>query len=134
MGNIRAGLESHLSTLVDVLATEYEGVNFTPINDVPYQSCYVLRGHINDLGLGADCPTQDNGIFQVTLRFPTGSGSGGAETEALRIVERFKRGTLINKNDKQIRINHTPTLKNLGVLDDRLLVAVSIVYNAVSIV
>jgi|LGOV01.1.fsa_nt_gb hypothetical protein len=134
MDNIRSGLESHLATLTNVLKTEYESVSFTPQNDVAYQSCYVLRAETDDLNIAYDEKKRFNGIFQVTLRFPTGQGSGGAESEALRIIEHFKRSTIINKNDIQIRVQKSPTMKNLGILDDRLLVAVSIVYEAYNIV
>ena len=128
--NIRSGLESHLASLVDVIETEYEGVAFTPKSDVPYQSVYVMRADTTDLSIAFDGKTRQDGIFQISFRYPSGQGSGAMETEALRIIEHFKRSTIIDKNNTQIRVLKTPTLKNLGVEADRIISIVRVVYQA----
>ena len=78
--NIRIALESHLLAITTPLPTEYEGVSYTPTNNVAYQSAYVMRGDTTDLSIAFDNNQKYAGIFQVTLRYPTGSGSGSAET------------------------------------------------------
>ena len=132
--NIRSGLESHLNSLIDHIDIEYEGVSYTPTSGTPYQSCYMLRSETDDLSLAFDERRRFNGIFQITLRYPSGQGSGAMETEALRVMDHFKRSTIIDKDTTQIRILQSPTMKNLGVEDDRLLSAVRIVYEAYNIV
>ena len=128
--SIRAGLESHLNSLTEHIEIEYENNPFTPEDGVPYMSVFMLRSDTDDLSISYDDRKRFNGIFQISLRYPTGNGSGGAETEALRIIEHFKRGTIINKNDIQIRVQQTPSMKNLGIDADRLVVVVRVVYEA----
>ena len=134
MDNLRAALESHLNTLTNVLPTEYELVAFTPQNDVPYQSAYLSDIIANDMSIAFDGKKQFLGFFQITLRYPTGQGSGALTTEALRIIGHFKRGTVISKNDIKVKINKTPTRSKVTIRDDRGLIAVRVSFEAYNIV
>ena len=132
--NVRGALESHLATISNPLPTEYEGVSFTPENDVAYQSAYLLDGGTDDLCLAFDGRYKLTGIFQITLRYPTGQGSGGAESEALRLISHFARGTVLTKNNMQVRILKTPIKKNLGIEADRLLRSVRVSFEAYNLI
>lgn len=128
---IRIALESYLSTITNALPTEYENVPFAPVNDVPYQSVYLLRGDTENKTVAYNDKVINSGIFQVTLRYPLANGSAIAENKAYLIKQHFQRGTIITNDDDEIiniEIKKTPNIKVLGVDGNRFLVVVSIEY------
>ena len=127
--NARQTFETHLSTMAGVLATEYENVKFTPSVGTPYQSCYLLLSAPEDYTLSLAGKFLESGIFQVTLKYATGTGATAAEDKARAVRDHFKRGTILSNNDNGVEeyfVNRTPEIRTLGVDGDRFNVVVSV--------
>ena len=127
--NVRQAFETHLSTMVSVLSTEYENVAFTPTNGTAYQSCYLLLSDPDDYTLSLAGQFLESGIFQVTIKYPTGTGATTAEDKARAVRDHFRRGTILTNNDDGIEeyfVNSTPSIRTLGVDGDRFNVVVSV--------
>ena len=126
MNDVRVATRQHLKAITNPIETDWEGDKFTPTNDVEYQSVHLLSGHVEDLVIGYTNEAKSNFILQVTLKYPSQKGTYAIETKAHDIVEHFKRGTTLTKNDITMRVENTPTITNLGVEADREIRAVSI--------
>lgn len=125
MSDLRAALETALSAMTPALATAWENVAFTPTVNVPYQRASILPGApLNDeYGPGFN----EQGIFQVSLHYPPGTGAKAAEDRALAIRSTFYRGASFPKNSIVVKVMKTPMI--LPAMDDdqgRYVVPVSI--------
>ncbi|MEA2091117.1 MAG: phage tail terminator-like protein [Campylobacterota bacterium] len=133
MDNTRRALETHLSSCLNPIEIDYDNVTYNPTNGVPYLSIDMLRGHTDDVSLAFDDKTIENGIFQLSLYYPTANGSADAEDKAIELVSHYKRGTTIPKGNREVRILKMPTFKNFDIIDDRFVIIVSIVYKSHSV-
>jgi hypothetical protein len=127
--NLRQAMETHLYNLDNTFPTEYENVSFTPTSGVPYQSVNVLFSQPNDYTLAMGDKYIEQGIFQITLKYPSNRGATTVEDKAYAVRSHFKKGTILTNNDNDtivIKITQTPTITQLGVDGDRYLVAVSV--------
>jgi len=127
--DVRIATRTHLETIANNIATDYEGDKFTPDNDVPYQSVHLLTGSVDDFTISHDDNSQSHYILQITLKYPSQVGMFKIEEKAEDLIEHFKRGTKLTKNAIIINIDKTPTVTDLGVEGDRQIKAVSIVLN-----
>ena len=104
----------------------HENVDFTPPDDAPWLAVYLLPGDDESLmkdALGLD---QANGIFQVSIYTPSGSGDGEARRTADTILQYFKHGRTLAQ-DTYISSSARNTGRNA---DGWYIIDVSINYQA----
>lgn len=127
--DVRVATRTHLLLLDNVISTDWEGKDFTPVNNVEYQSVHLLTGKVDDFTISHDDNSQYDFLLQITLKYPSQDGMYKIEEKAEAIVNHFKRGTKLTKNDIIINIDKTPTVTMLGVDGDREVKVVSIPIN-----
>jgi hypothetical protein len=124
---IRAALETALATVTPNLPTEYENVNFEPPASGAYQRTHLMPGDpVNDTF--GDDQKREQGIFQVLLYYPTGTGPGAATAQAELIKTKFKRGSTFTNGGISVTISNTPTIAPALFSDDRYLIPIRIRY------
>lgn len=124
--SLRLALQNHLEAL-GAFSTAYEGVAFTPVNNVAYQRINLLRAQPDNTALGS-AYHRELGIFQVTLFYPMGSGTNAIEARAESIKTHFKRGTGLTNNGRVVSITNTPNVKEVSRDEDRLSLVIDIPY------
>jgi hypothetical protein len=116
--NIRAALENALAAISDdpVFPTAYENARFKPEVGTPFQSAYLLPADPSNPTMG-DNHYREQGIFQVSLYYPTKAGSGAAAARAEVIKAAFYRGASFTSGGVTVRIEATPSVAP-GFVDD----------------
>lgn len=127
MLNARLAFEEAINAISPTIATAYENVSFTPTINVPYQELYDIPASNDHLFINSS-EFEGLGIFQITLRYPSGKGSKDAFNRAELYVSSFPCGRKLTKNGDIITVLQTPQIDVLGVDGDRYVVAVSINY------
>lgn len=124
---IRAALETALMTITPAVQTQFENVTFTPKTGVPYQSAYLIMNRTENPVVG-DGFYRERGIFQVTLRYPIGTGSVAPMTQAEKIRTLFRRGASFNKDGITVMCDRTPDIRVLPNEVDRFVIVVKIYF------
>ncbi len=106
---IRQALETQLNSLTPSISTAWENVAFTPVNNVPYQQVNLMIADNKDVTV-SDSSYVTNGLLQVLLVFPIGSGTKSAATRADLILSTFKRGLELTAGSIKVRIHKTPVI------------------------
>ena len=130
MLNTRLAFEEAINAINPTIATAYENVSFTPSSGVPYQELYDIPASNNHLFMD-NSEFEGLGIFQITLKYPSGAGMKTVSNRAELYVSSFPVGTKLTKNGDVITVLQTPKINNLGVDGDRVIVAVSINYKSI---
>lgn len=118
-----------LNTLTPSIDTIHEGMSYTPVSDTPYQELYILPAIDKSKFIGNDV-YESNGIFQITLKYPTSQGLGTVLTRVDLIKELLTRKSKLIKDDLKVSLLSSATVRNLGVDGDRLIFALSYEYKA----
>ena len=129
MNEIYRVFEAKLNTITPLLSTAFENAPFSPVNNVPYQELFLIPA-INDNIFIDNAGYLSYGIFQITLKYPTGKGTKDILDRVKLYLDNFKSGTILTKDGIETNIQGTPTVKNLGVVGDRICYAISINYFA----
>ena len=130
MLNARLAFEEAINAINPTIATAYENVSFTPSSGVPYQELYDIPASNNHLFID-NAEFEGLGIFQITLKYPSGQGMKTVSNRAELYVSSFPCGRKLTKNGDTITVLQTPKVNNLGVDGDRVVVAVSINYKQI---
>lgn len=130
MLNARLAFEEAINAINPTIATAYENVSFTPTSGVPYQELYDIPASNNHLFID-NAEFEGLGIFQITLKYPSGAGMKAVSNRAELYVSSFPCGRKLTKNGDTITVLQTPKVNNLGVDGDRIVVAVSINYKQI---
>lgn len=101
--DIRAVLEARLAAL-DGFPTAWENVPYKPQAGVAYQKAFYLPGTDQPAGIFAEAGTYFSGLFQVSLSYPAGNGSGAAGQRAALVRAHFARGTRLISADQRCRV------------------------------
>ncbi len=125
---IRKMLETRLGTMSPALATAYENVSFTTTNGTPFQRVNLLPASPDNTSIG-DKHFIEQGIFQVTLCYPSNVGPNAAQARAEAVKAHFKRGTTLVDGSQQLVITRTPSI-GPAFVDDRYNIPITIVYQA----
>ena len=129
MIEIKNAFEIKLNTITPLISTAYENTPFSPVNNVPYQELFLIPA-MND-NIFIDNPGYlSYGIFQITLKYPTGKGTKDILYRVKLYLDNFKSGDILTKDGIETNIQGSPTVKNLGVVGDRICYAISINYMA----
>lgn len=121
--SIRAALETALAAM-SALATAYENVAYTPTPDTPYQDVAVLFARPDNREISAS--HVELGFMQVTLRYPTNTGSAAAATRAEAIRTAFYRGRSLTSGGIIVTITDTPEVLPGYVDADRFCIPVRV--------
>ena len=130
MLNTRLAFEEAINAISPTIATAYENVSFTPSSGVPYQELYDIPASNEHLFID-NSEFEGLGIFQITLKYPSGAGMKTVSNRAELYVSSFPVGTKLTKNEEVITVLQTPKVNNLGVDGDRVIVAISINYKSI---
>ena len=130
MLNARLAFEEAINAINPTIATAYENVSFTPSSGVPYQELYDIPASNNHLFID-NSEFEGLGIFQITLKYPSGTGMKTVSNRAELYVSSFPCGRKLTKNGDTITVIQTPQINVLGVDGDRYSVAVSINYKSI---
>ena len=129
MLNTRLAFEEAINAISPTIATAYENVSFTPSSGVPYQELYDIPASNDHLFID-NSEFEGLGIFQITLKYPSGKGTKDVSNRAELYVSSFPVGRVLTKGTTKVHIIQTPKVNILGVDGDRYVVAVSINYKS----
>ncbi len=102
---IQAALDSHLAGLELDLPLAWENVPFTPEVGQPWLKTGFLPAPVRQAELAPDGGrNRHQGIYQVSLFYPAGQGSGPARSMAERVISGFKRGTVLSGEGIKVHI------------------------------
>lgn len=110
--NIQTALDSRLATYVD-LPVAFPNVPYKPQAGMPYLRATFLPAETVQASMGATGKDETNGIYQIDVVVPRGSG----RPQALdAIADLFKRGTVLTYNGVKLRIRSVSI--DSAILDD----------------
>ena len=131
MLNARLAFEEAINAISPTISTKYEQVkDFTIVVGTPYQELYDIPASNDHLFID-NSEFEGLGIFQITLKYPSGVGMKSVSNRAELYVSSFPVGRKLTKNGDIITVLQTPKVNNLGVDGDRVIVAVSINYKSI---
>ena len=121
-----------LNTISPVIATAYENTPFDPkvlAVGTPYQEVSFLPSY-NDNVFIDNGGYLSYGLVQILLKYPNSQGTKAILDRIKLYLDNFKSGSNLTKDGIVINIQGTPSVKNLGVVGDRFVYAISINYMA----
>jgi hypothetical protein len=98
---IESGLLKRLATVSGIPTIAYENQNHQPTLETPYVQPTLLPLPTE---YGISKLNKHVGIFQVSLFYPAGDGTGDAGDVADAIINHFKSGTVLTEGSINIRI------------------------------
>ncbi len=105
---IQAALDSHLAALELGPDLAWENVPFSPVVGRPWIRASFLPGPVIQAELApAGGRNRHQGLYQVSLFYPAGQGSGPARGMAERVISGFKRGTVLNHQGIRVCIQRS---------------------------
>ena len=116
--------ERHLSTLLPVLPTGYEGVKFDPPSGM-YQRVQLSIRPPDDPVLGTGYH-RERVQFQVFVVGAINKGTGEVLARAELIREHFKKGTFLLEGSIRIHVLATPQISGAAIVQDRAVVPILI--------
>ena len=72
----------------------------------------------------------ETGLFQVTLRYPIGTGPAAAEIQAQLTRNHFKRGTTMINSGVTVIVTDTPRVSPAMIDGDRFCIPVTVPFQA----
>lgn len=105
---IRKALETRLAAIASPLSTQWENKAFTPVAETPYQNVNLILAAPANPEMGR--LYQQQGIFQITLRYPIGPGPGAIEATAQAVRDWFYKGLQVAANGLTVTVNNTPEI------------------------
>lgn len=130
MIEIKQAFENKINSINPTIQTAYENVTFTPTAGVPYQELYLIPSTNDNRNIDGS-GFISYGIFQITLKYPTGKGTKAIMERIKLYLDNFVSGeNLPEENGITTNILNTPEVVNLGTSGDRIIYAISINYQA----
>lgn len=133
--DIASAFEARLAAMPGGLPsaqTAHDGVAFDPSQlaaGTPWQKTTLLPADTEAAGVGVDARNRHDGVYQISLFYPSGKGLGAVLAQADAIASWFKRGTSLDKNTTSIEV--TAVLRGPAIPDaEWVMVPVSIQYFA----
>lgn len=113
--DIRAALESNLSSITDVPSISYENVPFSPTTGQKYIKVMYIPITRRPAVRGLNPQQRYDGIFTIDCYVPEGNGPSEADTLAKNVMEAFEATTKLTHNDKTVFIDYAE--RSRGILD-----------------
>lgn len=128
---IRRAFESTLKTWADAqpLEVAWENKSFTPVNGATYLRAFLLPIPTESDDLGR-VHRRYEGIFQVSVALPLGTGAGAGEAIVSALVALFTPSTVINQSGLRIFIMQPMSAATAILEDDRYVIPCSLTYRA----
>jgi hypothetical protein len=105
--NIRGALTTRANATSGIpAATAYEGLKYTPTVGTSYKAYALMPTQERPSTLGQYGDTLRHGLFQISLFYPAGSGTGAAEAMADAVKSQFVPGTDLTQNSVTVRISY----------------------------
>lgn len=128
--SIQSAFEKRLLANTPVgVETAFEGTDYKPKPNVPYQIARVFPGNPINNTLGDDFYLE-TGRFQVLLAYPKNKGKGAVLDRADEIRTAFKRGTFLLEDGIRMHVLQTPSVQGATITEDRIVVPVTINFTA----
>jgi hypothetical protein len=112
--NIRAAFTAKLLTLSPMPSIAWENVEYTPTPGIPYLMPFLLPGEPVQAELGQAGQNRHVGIYQVSVYSPSGKGVGDISTLRDKVIDLFKRGTVLTYSATSLTIQKSfggPTMQ-----------------------
>lgn len=129
MIEIKQAFEEKINTITPLIATASEGASFSPTVGVPYQELYLIPATNDNIFVSGE-GFISYGIFQITLKYPTGKGTKDILNRVKLYLDNFKSGDNLVQGGITTNILNTPKVVNLGTSGDRIIYVISINYQA----
>lgn len=126
---VRRAIETKLAAITPAIETAYENTSYTPTTGTPYQRAEMLPAKPDNVVMGAKFYFEQ-GIYQVTLCYPQGSGTGDAQARALLLQQTFRRASTSSSGGLSTMVSATPEIGRAYQDGDRYCIPVSIPYIA----
>jgi hypothetical protein len=123
---LQAAAKAALPTGIDFVP---ENVAFTPTAKKPYVRAYLIPAQPANPTMG-DGFYRDQGVYQLTLAYPTESGVGPVLDLAALLRTALARGVRLAAGSGFVLINQTAYIGPAAVEGDRLLVAIRFTWQA----
>ena len=104
---IRGALTTQANTASGIPAVKaYEGVPITPNVGTAYVAYTLIPTQERPASMGLDGLTLRQGLFQIGLFYPSGSGTGAAEAVADAVKSKFVPGTFLTQGTTTVRLRY----------------------------
>ena len=113
--DIRAALETHISTTANLPTIAYENVAFEPTTGTSFVKVQYLPTITQPAVRGLNPSQRYGGIYAVTVYCPEGNGPGVADGIANTVIENFEAATDVSLNDFNVSIDYAE--RQQGFLD-----------------
>ena len=110
--DIQAALDTQLSTITDV-AIAYPNIPYTPSAGTSYLRASFIPADTAQASLGSSGKDETNGVYQVDVVVPRGSGRPSLVDT---VADAFKRGTTLTYNSRTLRVRSVSI--GSAILDD----------------
>jgi hypothetical protein len=104
---IRKLLETQLNTVTPAVPTAFENMPFTPTQRTPWQRVTMMPAATGNPTMG-DSFKREQGVFQVSLFYPTNEGAHNAEARAELVKTAFNRGSTFVSANVSVKILEHP--------------------------
>lgn len=125
---IRAALETTLNAMSPALVTIWENTEGTPVNGTAYQRVFLLPGPPRNLEIGPSYTEQ--GVLQVSLYYPLGTGPAAATARAEAIRAAFKFASTHTASGVTVLVTATPEIGPARTEDDLYFLPVRVRFEA----
>ena len=124
-------IQLYANEITPKIDTAYQGIGYTPKNGEPYQEYYILPA-MNEAPYINQSDIIYRGIFQITLKYPSGNGIREV-LERIDVIEpHFFKGKSIEHSGVKVVFDDSKTI-NLGTDGDRIIYAFRVDFRAFKI-
>lgn len=99
--DIQAALDTRLSTLSGGYSIAWPNTKFEPAANETFLSPSFLPAGTVQAGLGSSGKDETNGLYQIDVVYPAGSGRSSIPDS---VADHFKRGTVLSYNSVNVRV------------------------------
>lgn len=125
---VRAALETALNAMSPALSTQFENAPFTPTPGTAYQVAALLIAQPRNDEVSRNHVEQ--GLFQITLRYPQNTGPAAAMARADLIRATFYRGASFTSGAVTVTVTRTPEILPAYTEGDRYALPVRVPFAA----
>lgn len=106
LSSAKKGVRVAAAALFSGVAIEYENAPVTPAAGAKWIQIYSLESkpRVDSLGTGGD--NRINAITQVTINYPTGTGSQAAEADYETLQNSFKAGSSLTQDGQVVTFDN----------------------------
>lgn len=99
--DIQSALDNRLNSLSGGYDVAWPNISYEPTGEATFLSPNFIPDDTTQVGLGASGKDETNGIYQIDVIYPAGSGRSAIPDS---IADHFKRGTVMSYNGVNVRV------------------------------